>query len=199
MDGLIYIRSISAFVIPPYHLHSLLICFFLLSFSKSTHFFQPSAQFKMQFLSTVAVAALLATIISAHPGHDVSHEIETRATFMKTSKRDLAHCVPKMRARGLYHSSIQRRAAVAKAARQKQNLATDALISRLVMKQPSSTPLIWWTEGYTNATDESMIFSGKSSCILSPVIQGPYCRFRSFQHDEQLGLTLCRCLWRIRP
>jgi hypothetical protein len=132
----------------------------------------------MQFLSSFAVAAILATSISAHPGHDVSHEIEARAAFMKTSKRDLSHCAAKMKARGLDHSSVQRRAAVAKAERKKRNLLAGApyLKARDEATVLNTTHLS--PEAYTNATDESIIFSGNNSCILSPeVTQGPYCKY----------------------
>lgn len=132
----------------------------------------------MQFFTPLAVVAILATSTFAHPGHDVSREVETRAAFMKTSKRDLSHCAAKMKARGLDHSSVQRRAAVVKAARKKRNLAMDTpyLKARNESTVLNTTHLS--TEDYTSATDESVIFSGNSSCILSPeVTQGPYCKY----------------------
>jgi hypothetical protein len=137
----------------------------------------------MQFLSSLAITAILAASVSAHPGHDVQHEIEARAAFMKTSGRDLSHCAAKMKARGLDHSSIQRRAAVAKAARQKRSLVAGApyLKARDEATVLNTTHLS--PEAYTNATDESVIFSGNNSCILSPeVTQGPYCKPGGFWH-----------------
>lgn len=132
----------------------------------------------MQFLTPLALAAILASSVSSHPGHDVSHEIEARAAFMKTSKRDLSHCAAKLKARGLDHSSVQRRAAVAKAARKKRNLAIDTPFLKVRDEATVLNTTHLSTEGYTNATDESIIFSGNSSCILSPeVTQGPYCKY----------------------
>lgn len=156
--------------------------------SPTTLYLLLSAIFKMQFLTPLVVTAILATSVSAHPGHDVSHEIEARATFMKTSKRDLSHCAAKIKARGLDYSSVQRRAAVAKAARQKRNLATNVpyLKARDEATVLNTTHLS--SEAYTNATDESIIFSGNSSCILSPeVTQGPYCKARLCKGSEPMN------------
>jgi hypothetical protein len=123
----------------------------------------------MHFLSLAAVA-FLASTITAHPGHDHSHEVEARAAFMKTSKRDLSHCAAKMKARGLDHSSIQRRAAIAKSERKKRNLHAGApfLKARDAATVLNTTHLS--SVAYSNVTEESVIFSGNNSCILSPEV-----------------------------
>ena len=139
----------------------------------------------MHFLSSLAVAAVLATSVSAHPGHDVRHEIEARAAFMTNSKRDLSHCAAKMKARGLDQSSIQRRAAIAKAERKKRGLAASAsyLKARSAATVLNTTHLS--SVDYTDTTDESVIFSGNNSCILSPeVTQGPYCKYQMLTQEN---------------
>ena len=148
----------------------------------------------MQGLSFITIAAMLATSVSAHPGHDVNHEIEARAAFMKTSKRDLSHCAAKMKARGLDQSSVQRRAAVARAERKKRNLVASApyLKARDEATVLNTTHLS--PEAYT-ATDESIIFSGNNSCILSPeVTQGPYCKYNCWLQTTCAN-SVDRCLW----
>lgn len=83
----------------------------------------------MRFFSTVAVAsAVLASSVLAHPGHDHSKEMAERAAFMKTSKRDLSHCAPQMKARGIEARNVKRRAALAKNLRKKRNLSTSEYI-----------------------------------------------------------------------
>ena len=174
--GPLYIQSITTLIFVLLH-HSLISLHPVLQVDLSLSLNQ-SIILRMQLLSSLAVAAILATSVSAHPGHDVRHEIETRAAFMKTSKRDLSHCAAKMKARGLDHSAIQRRAAVAKAARQKRDLAPSAPFLKARDEATVLNTTHSSSEAYTNATDESIIFSGNNSCILSPeVTQGPYCKF----------------------
>jgi len=90
-----------------------------------------------------------------------------------------------MKARGLDHSSVQRRAAVARAERKKRNLVASApyLKARDEATVLNTTHLS--SEAYTNATDESIVFSGNNSCILSPeVTQGPYCKYNCLALDN---------------
>ena len=77
----------------------------------------------MKITSVVSVA-ILATAITAHPGHDHSAEMAERAAFTKFSKRDLSHCAEKMKARGLEQRAIARRAATARKARVKRGLTS---------------------------------------------------------------------------
>jgi hypothetical protein len=78
----------------------------------------------MQLITSLAAASILASNVLAHPGHDIRTEIAERAAFMQISKRDLSHCAAKMKARGMDRSSIARRAAIAKDARKKRNIAS---------------------------------------------------------------------------
>lgn len=77
----------------------------------------------MQLITPIVAAAILACNVAAHPGHDLRAEIAERAAFMQTSKRDLTHCAAKMKARGMDKKTVARRAAIAKDARKKRNIA----------------------------------------------------------------------------
>ncbi|KAK0628864.1 extracellular dioxygenase-like protein [Bombardia bombarda] len=117
-------------------------------------------------LTSVLASALAATLVSAHPGHDVAVEAKERREAMSMMTRsDLSHCAEKIKARGLEAASIARREALANK-HSKRGLinARDGL-----NKSHAST------EEYTLDTPESTIFASNSSCILSPeVTEGPY-------------------------
>ncbi|KAI9650394.1 hypothetical protein NHQ30_000408 [Ciborinia camelliae] len=126
--------------------------------------------------SAAAITAILAGSVMAHPGHDVRQEIAERASFMSQLKtRDLSHCSAKLKARGLEQAAIARRSAIAKKERKKRGISSETpyLKARDEATVLNTTHLS--TEHYNNSTDESIIFSGNNSCILSPeVTQGPY-------------------------
>ncbi|RDW66534.1 hypothetical protein BP6252_10169 [Coleophoma cylindrospora] len=130
----------------------------------------------MRFSATaVATILSISSLVAAHPGHDHSKEIEARAAFMKTSKRDLSHCVAKRQARGVESRAVARRAATAKAARSKRGLDANApfLKARDEATVLNTTHLS--SVDYDLSTDESVLFASNSSCVLSPeVTQGPY-------------------------
>ncbi|KFY21537.1 hypothetical protein V493_07330 [Pseudogymnoascus sp. VKM F-4281 (FW-2241)] len=130
----------------------------------------------MRFFSTLVVAsAFMTSSVLAHPGHDTRHEIEERAAFMKNSKRDLSHCVAKMKARGLEARAIQRRSAIAKSTREKRGLSTNAPYLRARDAASVLNTTHHSSVDYTPLTSETTIFSSNNSCILSPeVTQGPY-------------------------
>jgi protocatechuate 3,4-dioxygenase beta subunit len=145
----------------------------------------------MQFITPLIIATILASNVIAHPGHDVRTEIAERASFMQTSKRDLSHCAAKMKARGMDKRSVARRASMAKAARKKRSIASSKeqyCTQRLALTDLADAPFLeardvdsvlntahLSSESYTDATDESILFAGNNSCILSPeVTQGPY-------------------------
>jgi hypothetical protein len=172
----IYVTTNAIFICSSPSSHTTFLSFHLITLVPVSTFYFISHHFEMKFITPLTVASILATSVAAHPGHDARHEMEERAAFMQTSKRDLSHCAAKMKARGLDHSSIQRRAAVARAARRRRNIAADTpyLKARDEATVLNTTHLS--SENYSNATDESVIFSGNNSCILSPeVTQGPYC------------------------
>jgi hypothetical protein len=134
----------------------------------------------MHFLTSLTLLAILSlsTTVLSHPGHDIRQEALERAAFLKTNKRDLSHCSAKMKARGINQASIQRRAAVAKEARKKRGLALvpRALEARNATSVLNTTHLS--PSNYSISTDESTLFAGNNSCVLSPeVTEGPYCGF----------------------
>lgn len=152
----------------------LLLSLPLHSLKSSKNFTKLHILFKMHLISTLVVAATVASTVLAHPGHDTSHEQQVRSAFLKnTNRRDLSECSEQMRKRGFEAQATQRRAAKANAAREKRGIVKRDVPTLLNTTHASS-------ESYTPSTDEATIFSGNNSCILSPeVTQGPYCKSRS--------------------
>lgn len=131
----------------------------------------------MRFTQSFASGlALFSTSAIAHPGHDLTQEIAERRDFLGSVKRaDLSHCASKLRARGVEQRNVARRTAAVEKARAKRALKKRDLDTVLATDH-NSTDL-----GYTQNTDAATLFSGYSSCILTPeVTQGPYCK--SFPH-----------------
>lgn len=63
-------------------------------------------------LSFIAVAAIFAHSLQAHPGHDVHHEALERRQFYQSlapEKRSLAHCAPHLHSRGISENAQVRR------------------------------------------------------------------------------------------
>lgn len=82
---------------------------------------------KMVRIASTLVAGLvgLASMASAHPGHDVKAEAAERAAFIKRTpltSRSLAHCGPQLKARGLERANIARRRHAANNLRRKRGL-----------------------------------------------------------------------------
>ncbi|KAH8899891.1 aromatic compound dioxygenase [Thozetella sp. PMI_491] len=123
----------------------------------------------MHFSTLLSGAALAATLVAAHPGHDIHAEIEERATFLNMlTRKDLSHCAAKMKARGLEARAISRRNNLASKMMKRNNLKARDLESSLSTSHHSS-------ESYTLDTPESTIFATNNSCVLSPeVTEGPY-------------------------
>ncbi|KAA8563727.1 hypothetical protein MFRU_024g00840 [Monilinia fructicola] len=126
--------------------------------------------------SAAAIAAILAGFAMAHPGHDVKQEIAERASFMSQLKtRDLSHCSAKLKARGLEQAAVARRSAIAKSERKKRGISSGAPYLRARDEATVLNTTHLSSVNYNASTDESIIFSGNNSCILSPeVTQGPY-------------------------
>ncbi|KDN68667.1 hypothetical protein CSUB01_12621 [Colletotrichum sublineola] len=125
----------------------------------------------MRFSSIATGFALLSGAV-AHPGHDITQEIAERRAFLSTVKRaNLGHCTDKLAARGITARNIARRMAEVQYARQKRNIKKRDSASVLGMSH-NATDL-----GYTLNTGATTLFSGNSSCILTPEsTQGPYCK-----------------------
>lgn len=118
-----------------------------------------------------AATAILAHVAIAHPGHDLTEEIMERRSFVRSvSRSDLSHCAPKLRARGVEARNVARRSAAVENARSFRGLAMRDLEEALSESHDQSD------SGYSAKTDPSKLFSGNSSCVLTPeVTQGPYC------------------------
>lgn len=74
---------------------------------------------RFDFLVAAAVAA---SMVSAHPGHDHHQELAERTAALQHTKKDLSHCAEKIRARGLEKRSVERRAALATHLMKRNNL-----------------------------------------------------------------------------
>lgn len=124
----------------------------------------------MRFTQTVLSGLTLLSSVSAHPGHDISQEIAERREFLSSIKRsDLSHCAEKLKARGVNKRNVERREAALQKARAKRGLKKRDLDTILAVDHNSTTL------GYTLNTDAATLFSGNSSCVLTPeVTQGPY-------------------------
>ncbi len=125
----------------------------------------------MHFTQLVALFAAASGIADAHPGHDLTEEIEERHLFLRSVRRaTLAHCADKLKARGVEATNIARRSAAVEKRRlargiQRRDAASDIATSH------NSTDL-----GYTENTSVLELFSSNGSCLLTPeVTQGPYC------------------------
>ncbi|KAI0529996.1 aromatic compound dioxygenase [Xylaria digitata] len=120
--------------------------------------------------SLISGLTLLSGSALAHPGHDLTQEIAERREFLGSVKRaDLSHCADKLAARGVSKRNVARRTATIEEARAKRGLKKRDLDTVLATSH-NSTEL-----GYTPNTDAATLFSGNSSCVLTPeVTQGPY-------------------------
>ncbi|KAF5017803.1 hypothetical protein F66182_10243 [Fusarium sp. NRRL 66182] len=115
-------------------------------------------------------AMLLASMATAHPGHDIAQEAAERRDFLSTAKRSsLAHCASKLKARGVASRNISRRTAQIAKARAKRGLKKRDLDTVLGTSH-NKTEM-----GYTPCTSPATLFAGINSCVLTPeVTQGPY-------------------------
>ncbi|KAH6954028.1 Intradiol ring-cleavage dioxygenase [Ilyonectria sp. MPI-CAGE-AT-0026] len=120
--------------------------------------------------SISAAWLLLAAVVAAHPGHDVTEELAEREAFLGNINRaSLGHCAEKLKARGIHGRNIRRRAAVVEAVREKRGL-TKRDFEEVLATDHNKTDL-----GYTENTSADTLFEGKNSCVLTPeVTQGPY-------------------------
>lgn len=139
-----------------------------------------------------AVAAILATQVVAHPGHDISQEVAERNAFLQNSaRRDLSHCAASLRKRGVEDASIKRREDAIAKARAERGLPLSEPTSVLLIATELTHILEPGEVVARDATDEShlstldvspttsgvedVIFSN-SSCLLSPEgEEGPFC------------------------
>lgn len=125
----------------------------------------------MHLTKAAAGLALMAGLVSAHPGHNVAQEAAERREYLSTVKRaSLGHCADKLRARGTEARNVARRQAIVEKARQKRGISKRSFDSVLATDHNKTTA------GYTPNTDAATLFAGYKSCLLTPeVTQGPYC------------------------
>lgn len=71
---------------------------------------------------TIALAALAATLVAAHPGHDHSAEQAARRDFLALQQRGLGHCAEKLAMRGVTDRAALRRNNVAEKLREKRGI-----------------------------------------------------------------------------
>ncbi|KAG6361767.1 hypothetical protein INS49_009995 [Diaporthe citri] len=122
----------------------------------------------MRFSSVIA-SAMAATMAAAHHNHDIKREQAMRRTLLEHTKKDLSHCVAKIRRNGLEARNVKRRADQAAALIEKKGLMKGVRdLSALNTSHLSG-------EDYTLDTPEETIFASNGSCVLSPeVTEGPY-------------------------
>lgn len=120
------------------------------------------------------IALMAASAAVAHP-HTLSEaELAKRDAFQTVSRRSLANCQSKLRARGgVAERAIARRQALAEKARKARGLATDRpYIGKRDLDSVLNTS---HASNVTGLSSDSDPFDGNSSCVLGPeVTQGPY-------------------------
>ncbi|KAL3431654.1 Intradiol ring-cleavage dioxygenase [Aspergillus tetrazonus] len=128
----------------------------------------------MVYLSTLLTGAVgLATVVSAHPGHDVKAEAAERAAALKSVRaRGLSQCATQLQARGVEAASVARRDASLQKIRKARGLSGPLLKAR------DTAPLTTSHESNLTvdlSTDPSVLFASGGSCVLAEdVTQGPY-------------------------
>ncbi|KAH7094656.1 Intradiol ring-cleavage dioxygenase-like protein [Paraphoma chrysanthemicola] len=133
----------------------------------------------MRFTAFLGAAALLAQTAVAHPGQskeEAAQEMAERRAYFAANKRSLAHCADALKKRGNDIAMHNRRAAAVEKARAKRSLSVGKPYLRArdldsVLATDHKSNLT----GITVDSDADVLFSGNSSCILTPeTTQGPY-------------------------
>ncbi|KAL1869734.1 hypothetical protein Plec18167_007658 [Paecilomyces lecythidis] len=131
-------------------------------------------------LSTLTVGlAALASVVLAHPGHDVKAEAAERAAFLRNNpihSRGVSQCISKLKARGVEDANVARRENAVQQLRKKRGLNTDArylkardLDSVLAKNHHSNLTHV------NPSTDPAILFASEGTCVVQPeVTQGPY-------------------------
>ncbi|KAE8417724.1 Intradiol ring-cleavage dioxygenase [Aspergillus pseudocaelatus] len=133
----------------------------------------------VQLASTlVAGLAGLASIVSAHPGHDVKAEAAERAAFLKNAplrSRSLDQCATKLRARGQEQRNIARREQAVKNLRRSMGLQSRSHFLKARDLDTALNTTHHSTQDVDLSTDPNVLFADEATCILAPdVTQGPY-------------------------
>ncbi|KAL4804045.1 Intradiol ring-cleavage dioxygenase [Aspergillus unguis] len=147
----------------------------------------------VQLSTLLAGAAGLATIVSAHPGHDVKAEAAERAAAVKHIRaRNVNACADQLHARGVEAANVARRDNMLKKIRKARGLDGPLLKAR------DTAPLN--TSHHSDLavdlnTDPSELFASGGTCVLAEdVTQGPYYvtgeMIRDNLIEEQEGVDL---------
>ncbi|KAI9034782.1 intradiol ring-cleavage dioxygenase [Aspergillus affinis] len=154
----------------------------------------------MVHLASTLAAGLagLASIASAHPGHDHKAEAAQRAAFMKRApvhSRSLDQCADKLRARGQEKKNIARRDRMVQELRAKKGVQ-----ARAPFLKARDLDTVLNTTHHSSldvnlSTDPEVLFASNATCILGPdVTQGPYYvtgeMIRSDLIEDQEGVPL---------
>ncbi|EIT79425.1 Intradiol ring-cleavage dioxygenase [Aspergillus flavus] len=134
----------------------------------------------VQLASTLTLGlASIASIVSAHPGHNVEAEAAERANFLKKApirSRSLAHCATSLKARGVEDLNVARRENAVQLLRRDRGLDTGA---RYLKARDLDSVLA--TDHHSKlthvdpSTDPRVLFGSEGTCIVQPeVTQGPY-------------------------
>ncbi|KAK9777117.1 putative Intradiol ring-cleavage dioxygenases domain-containing protein [Seiridium cardinale] len=120
--------------------------------------------FSLLFLSILPSVALV------HAGHDLDKEIAKRQDFLLTTRRNLAHCASKIKARGLEDRAVARRVATVKALQEKRNIVSRRDLASVLATDHNAT-----ASGYDLTTPVTELFASNASCVLTPEGEsGPY-------------------------
>ncbi|KAL2832522.1 Intradiol ring-cleavage dioxygenase [Aspergillus cavernicola] len=125
-------------------------------------------------LSTLVTGLVgLATVVSAHPGHNVKAEAAERAAALKGIRtRSVKQCATQLNARGVESNNIARRDNALKQIRKERGLDGPLLKAR------DLTPLNTTHASDLDvnlSSDPAVLFASGGSCVLAEdVTQGPY-------------------------
>ncbi|KKY22159.1 putative extracellular dioxygenase [Phaeomoniella chlamydospora] len=132
---------------------------------------------QLALFSTVLVAAL-ASVGTAHPGHNVQEEALERREFLKNNVRSIDTCASHLNTRGHAQRSLERRQKLAEELRRKRAIASLPYLKARDVDTVLNTSHLSNVTGYLTSDgqiDESVLFSDNTSCVLQPdVTQGPY-------------------------
>lgn len=115
----------------------------------------------------------LATIVSAHPGHDIKAEAAERASALKgIHTRSLDKCSTEPNAHTVEAANVARRKTMLHRIRQARGLTGPVLQRDLAPLNASHASNL----SVTPSTDPATLFQSSGSCILAEdTTQGPYC------------------------
>lgn len=126
--------------------------------------------FKMRLNNIILCTLVSCQSVLGHPGEDHAAEVAARQAYLRNNIANLDHCAGKLQARGVSGRGVERRSQLASKLREKRGITAGSKIER-------SNSGDHVERGHIDADiDQSVLFSGNSSCVLAPEeILGPYC------------------------